>query len=94
MSFDMPEFTAPIPIGGTRAWTARYDSYDQRKDDCYYMVTILEDGREVGRFMVQIPLTWAGDDWRGPGFVGRLRDELHEAAIAGHTNTTYRGRGV
>lgn len=50
-----------------------------------------EAGREAARFMVQVFPYWAGDDWSGPEFVERLRQELHKLAGAGRTNTSYTG---
>jgi hypothetical protein len=91
MAFAFPQFNAPVTIDAQRSWTATFDSYDQRNDDVYYLVTLREDGREVARFMVQVGLYWAGDDWTGPGFAGRLHDELHKVAVTGKTNTSYTG---
>jgi hypothetical protein len=91
MAFAFPQFNAPVTIDFQRSWTATFDSYDQRNDDVYYVVTLREDGREVARFMVQVALYWAGDDWTGPGFVRRLHDELHKVAVTGKTNTSYTG---
>lgn len=91
MAFTFPQFGEPIPVDVQRSWTASFDSYDQRNDDVYYVVTLHEAGREVGRFMVQVGLHWAGDDWTGPDFVERLRKEIHRAAATGKTNTSYTG---
>jgi hypothetical protein len=92
MSFQWPEFTVPNAIGGSRAWTARFDSYDQRNDDCYYLISVLDNGVETTRFMARIDLSWSQDS--GPEFVSRLRDEVRDAALRGRTNTDYRGRGA
>ena len=45
------------------AWTAVFDSYDQRNDDLYYVVSIHEAGHEVTRFMIQLFPSWAGESW-------------------------------
>ncbi len=87
MSFTWPEFMQPEPLGDGRSWTAKFDSYDQRNEDCYYVVTVAGGAP----FMVKVPLYWAGDDWSGPGFVDRLRDELRSVARGGRSNTDYRG---
>lgn len=92
MSIEWPQFLTPNQIGGSRAWTARFDSYDQRNEDCYYAITILDGGVPTARFITRIDLSWVGDDWTSPGFAGRLRDELHEAALSGRSNTDYPGR--
>jgi endonuclease YncB( thermonuclease family) len=91
MSFAFPQFQAPTAIDPQRSWTATYDSYDQRNDDVYYVVTVHEAGRDVARFMVQAGLYWAGDDWTGPGFVERLHEEIHKVAATGETNTSHTG---
>jgi hypothetical protein len=91
MSFAFPHFSERCEIDATRSWTASFDSYDQRNDDCYYGVTVWEGDREVARLRVVIALSWAGDDWTGPGFVDRLREELHKVAKDRTPNTTYDG---
>jgi hypothetical protein len=68
-----------------------FDSYDQRNDDIYYMVTIRDERHEVTRFMVQVFPYWAGEDWTGPGFVECLHREIHKVAVTGTTNTGYTG---
>lgn len=91
MSSEFPEFDEPIAIDARRSWTARFDSYDQRQEDCYYAVALHQDGREVARFMAEVSLHWAGDDWSAAEFVERLRQELQDVAVQGKTNTTYQG---
>jgi hypothetical protein len=91
MSFTFPEFSQPTAIDAQRAWTAVFESYDQRNDDAYYIVTLHEAGRSVERFFVQVGLHWAGDDWTGPEFLDRLRDEIDRVARTGKSNTSYRG---
>jgi hypothetical protein len=93
MTFAFPVFDEPVAIDGRRSWTAVFDSYDQRNDDVYYVVTVHGGTPEAARFVVQVPLYWAGDDWTGPEFVERLRPELHALASTGRTNTRYRGYG-
>jgi len=94
MAFTFPQLSEPTAIDAQRSWTATFDSYDQRNEDAYYVVTIQEAGREVARFMAQIGLYWAGDDWTGPGFAQRLQQEVHKIAATGKTNTTYTGKMV
>jgi hypothetical protein len=93
-SAGFPTFDEPTPIDARRWWTAAFDSYDQRNDDAYYVVTVHESAREVARFVVQVSLYWAGDDWTGPAFAERLRRETHAVASTGRTNTTYPGYGL
>jgi hypothetical protein len=54
MSFTFPQFHDPIPIDATRAWIADFHSYDQRNDDCYYLVTVRERDRDLD------------PQWKGP----------------------------
>ena len=91
MAFEFPQFHEPTPIDTQRSWVATFKSYDQRNDDVYYVVTLQEAGRDVASFMVQVGLYWAGNDWTGPDFIGRLREELHKVAATGKTNTGYTG---
>ena len=86
----IPRFDEPTPIDATRSWTAEFDSYDQRNDDAYYIVTTYAAARPTDRFMVQVFL-YGIEDWRTAEFVGTVRDALHRAAVAGRTNTDYRG---
>jgi hypothetical protein len=91
MGFELPEYLVPTPIDGQRSWTATFESYDQRNDDIYYVVTIHEGGDCSARFIAQVFLSWAGDDWSGPEFTERLRREIHGVAATGKTNTSYLG---
>jgi hypothetical protein len=91
MAFTFPEYTQPTPLDAQRSWTATFESYDQRNDDVYYVVTLHEAGCEDVRFIVQVFPYWAGDDWSGPEFAERMRQELHKLAAAGQTNTAYTG---
>jgi hypothetical protein len=91
MAFTFPEFRQPVVIDAERSWTAVFESYDQRNDDVYYVVTVHQTGHESVSFMVQVGLSWAGDDWTGPGFVERLGKEIHQVAATGKTNTSYTG---
>jgi hypothetical protein len=94
MAFTFPQFHEPTAIDAQSSWTATFTSYDQRNDDVYYVVTIHKGAREVARFMVQVGLYWAGDDWTGPGFGERLQQEIHKVAVTSKTNTSYTGTMV
>jgi hypothetical protein len=52
--------TSASRIDATRSWTAGFDSYDQKNDDCYYRVTVWEGDRDVARLRVVIALSWTG----------------------------------
>jgi hypothetical protein len=92
VTFTWPEFHEPTAIDAKASWTATFESYDQRHDDVYYVVTRLEGAQEIAQFIVVVGLYWAGDDWRGPEFVQRLRQDIHNIAVAGRTNTSYLGK--
>ncbi|GEM_PF-2371922 len=91
MDFVWPNFDEPVVIDGTRSWTARFDSYDQRNDNGYYVITLLEEGRELRRIMAQIDVGWAGSDWRGPAFAAAIRTRIGWVAREGISNTDYSG---
>jgi hypothetical protein len=90
MSFTPPEFSEPVALDAERAWTAVYDSYDQRNDDVYFRITVRGPDGESS-LMAQIGMYWAGDEWTGPDFRERLQNELHKVALSGKSNTTYIG---
>ncbi|GGM85778.1 hypothetical protein ACFFX1_29560 [Dactylosporangium sucinum] len=79
MELEFPDFTTPDPLDGHRSWTARFDSFNQRTDDLYYVVSIHEDGRVVRRFVVNV---WPWED---------LAAALRRLAAGGVTNTDYPG---
>ena len=90
MTVDFPSFDSTVPIDATRSWSAIFDSYDQRNEDCYYVVTLYEGGQESKRIMAQIALH-ADDGFHVPGFTDRLHQEIHAVAVTGKSNTAYRG---
>lgn len=91
MGFHWPAFPEAAAIDASRSWTATFDSYDQRNDNCYYIVTLLESGKEPRRFMAQVDVGWAGDVWTAPEFAARLRERIGWVARDGATNTSYSG---
>jgi hypothetical protein len=78
-----PEFGEPEPLGDGRSWTARFQSYNERLDDIYYVVTV--DGTS---FMAQL---YVPTDFRLPVFPELIRRDLRDLAAAGTTNTEYTG---
>lgn len=86
MSFTWPQYTNE-PLDDGRMWSAKFDSYDQRNEDCYYVVT-LSDGTT---FMAQVGTEFAGDDWNKPEVLNELRARIARIAATGKTNTSYRG---
>lgn len=91
MSFTWPEFEDKQSLDGSRSWTAKFDSYDQRNEDCYYGVRIFDGEQSTGEFMVRVGTEFAGDDWSGPEFVTELRSRIARVAATGKTNTDYTG---
>lgn len=91
MAFTFPEFSEPVAIDAQRSWTATFDSYDQRNDDVYYVVTLREVSGATMNLMVRVGLDWAGDDWTGLELLDRLRKEIHGVAATGKSNTHYTG---
>lgn len=90
MSFSWPQFPSPIPLGDGRSFTAVFDSYDQRNEECYYRVTLYTDDAS-STFMAQVGTEWAGDDWSTPEFSRQLLDGIRRVAASGRSNTGYAG---
>ena len=91
MEFVWPEFKS-VPLDGHRSWSATFDSFDQRTDDCYYVITLHAAERETARFMVRAGLGWVADgEWASPSFGSGLQGQLHALAIGGKSNTDYSG---
>ena len=92
MPFEWPNFTTPVALPDGGSFSATFDSYDQRNEECYYRVTL--DADEAGAsFMAQVGTEWAGDDWSTPEFAARLLDEIGRVAATGRSNTSYPGQG-
>ncbi len=89
MSFTWPEFATNQPLGGGRSWTAAFDSYDQYRENVYYLVRIFEGEAWVSEFMVEIDTSWCGDDWTVPTFLPELTSRIAAVAATGKTNTAY-----
>lgn len=91
MAFEWPQYPTPQRLDDLRSWTATFDSYDQYHDDAYYRVRLARGDEVLSEFMIQVDLSWAGDDWTVPTFEPRLKKLLAEWAADGKTNTAYRG---
>ena len=74
-----------LPDG--RTWSATFDSYDERHDDVYYVVT-LSDGTEL---MAQVSATFSSDAWIDAEVRDTLRARIGQVAATGKSNTDYRG---
>lgn len=86
-----PQFLKPTRLSDGRAWTAVFDSYNQRHDDVYYYVTVVEEGRDPNGFFVQVSVPPEGEGSAGPALRSFLRAEIDRLADAGRPNTDYRG---
>jgi hypothetical protein len=82
-----PSFDEPEKLGGGRAWTARFASFNERLDDLYYVVTLHDAGGERS-FMAQL---YVLEDPRLPVYAESVRRDLRALAETGETNTTYTG---
>lgn len=91
MDEGFPAFRDRSALDATRSWTAAFESWDQRKDDVYYVITLYEGEAAVARFMAQVSPPWVGERWDAPAYLERLRAELHAVAARGQGNTDYRG---
>ena len=90
MEFTWPPFKARQPLSDGRTWTAVFESYDQYREVCYYLVTIF-DGARADQIMVEVGLEFSGDDWMRVEFTVELRQRIARVATTGKTNTSYGG---
>jgi len=86
MSFSWPLF-ANEALDDGRTWSATFDSYDERKDTVYYVVT-LSDG---ARFMAAVSAAFPDDAWNDPVVRSTLCERIGHVAATRQTNTSYRG---
>lgn len=86
-----PQFLKPTRLSDGRAWTAVFDSFDQRNDDVYYYVTVVEEGRDPSGFFVQVSVPPEGEGSAGPALRSFLRAEINRLADDGCPNTDYNG---
>ena len=75
------------PLDDGRRWSATFESYDERKDTAYYIVT-LSDGT---RFMAAVSAMLSTDKWVEEEARTTLRTRIGHVAATGQTNTSYRG---
>jgi hypothetical protein len=75
------------------SWMGMFDSYDQRNELAYYLITPKSSlGKES--FIVALATYEIRTDLSSPEAVKVLQDQIGPLAAAGETNTTYRGRGM
>jgi hypothetical protein len=68
-------------------WSAQFDSYDQRNEDCYYVVTLSDDTS----FMAAVSAMLSTNQWIEEEARTTLRSRIAQVAATGQTNTSYRG---
>jgi hypothetical protein len=91
MADEFPQFPNIVPIDSYHAWTASYDSFDERKLDLYYIVTLYESDRAARQFMACIFPWWSAEHWSDSIYRNHLQDAIHAVAVTGQTNTGYQG---
>ena len=91
MSFEWPEFQEKQPLDDGRSWTAKFDSFDEYRDDCYYLVKLWNGDELLKEFMVQVGTHWAGDNFAVPTFEPELRGRIAQVAATGQANTEWQG---
>jgi hypothetical protein len=79
-----PDFATPTAIDATRSWTAAHESFDERLEDAYYVITLFEHGRRRGDIVAAIGGISSPND-------PRLATELARIAAGGRSNCDYRG---
>jgi hypothetical protein len=91
MKASWPQFLHPTRLGDGRSWTAVFDSFDQRNDDVYYYVTVVEPGRDPNACFVRVSVPPEGQGSGGPALRALLREEINGLAESGRANTDYNG---
>jgi hypothetical protein len=92
-AFAWPQFDDKQPLADGRSWTARFDSFDEYRDDCYYLVTLWSGDQLLGELMAQVGTHWAGDNFAVPTFEPELKRRIAAVAATGRANTDAQGYG-
>ncbi len=88
-----PDFLESRPLSSGRSWSAVFESFDQKNDDLYYVISIYRAGYELSRFMVKIfddPSAGVSREEREK----RIENDLFNCAKEGRPNTSYRGSSI
>ena len=88
MDFEWPSYDHERLDDG-RAWSAKFSSWDQRKDDIYYNVTLHEDGGDLPPFAIVFATSVPESEWDRPDFAARLLRDMVRLVAAGKTNIVY-----
>jgi hypothetical protein len=91
MKTSWPQFLRPTRLEDGRSWTAVFESFDQRNDDVYYYITIVEPGCDPSAFFVRVSVPPEGEGSSGPALRALLREDIHRMAESGRANTDYNG---
>jgi hypothetical protein len=86
-------FEWPILYAEDHSWVANYDSYDQRNEVVYYLITP-KTSTGKAPFMAEVDTNRMGDDWTTPEAVNWLDQGIRRVAATGLTNTEYQGNTV
>jgi hypothetical protein len=77
------------PLGDRLSFSATFESYNQRLDDAYYIVTLHDGGNDLPPFRVVLSVAWVGGgDWEKPDFAPKLGEEIAKYAKDGKTNVS------
>ncbi len=88
-----PHYSIPTPLDDHTSWTAVFDSYDQRNENCYYCITVHTKNAPPISFMACLDYSWAVDGMGDAEVENGLRTRLTEIAQSGKTNTNYVSNG-
>jgi hypothetical protein len=77
------------PLADGLTWSARFDSYDQRLEVAYYIVTIDGFVEKGPPLMAMVDVGWT-TTLSGPEFFAGMRKRLIAIATDGKSNTPYR----
>ncbi len=86
---DWPTFEIPHRLADGRSWTASFDSYDEYRDCCYYLVVIVDGGDPVDELMARVGLD--PEPMNDPALEAGIRAQIADVAASGRSNTAYRG---
>lgn len=57
---EWPEYSSE-PLDDGRSWSATFDSWDERTDSAYYLVTLSDGGQAVATLMAHVSAAFSSD---------------------------------
>lgn len=84
-----PEFQTKQPLENGRSWTARFDSYDQYRERCYYLIRVFDGDALVNEFMVLVDTEFPSETVQQ--MLPELTARLTRLAAGGTSNTDWHG---